>query len=319
MTTVLPVESPIVTITPSTCAVTAIIGTNMTKYQHIIWENYIQLEFGEPGYPNGGFSESYSWDKFDCLYVQEIHRDGLATSEVREIIIQGLKKNQYILTGIDRFDLSVYQEQYHKEHMNHDVFIFGFDPTEKMLLCADFFDGHYQRFRCSTFEMCNAISNYPMTGHREKEMDTINLLSLKSDGYHLQLNTNTIRKKITDFLAPCDWTRPYSKGISFFDYVAHYLNPLNRYDIFDPVFALQLILQHVQVMEQRLLYCKGIGVSIPKHCVDDIQAIERSVMIVRNHAIKRVIKNIVMEDLAPTVLSIKDKYSEALYDLLLAF
>ena len=119
MTTVLPVESPIVTITPSTCAVTAIIGTNMTKYQHIIWENYIQLEFGEPGYPNGGFSESYSWDKFDCLYVQEIHRDGLATSEVREIIIQGLKKNQYILTGIDRFDLSVYQEQYHKEHRGH--------------------------------------------------------------------------------------------------------------------------------------------------------------------------------------------------------
>lgn len=154
MSIVLPIEKPIITFIPRHANKLSIVQTH-SCFDDWLMNNYIFI------------SINYDYTKINVedylnIYSSEIIDEFMLT---RDIICHGmdilssiivlLHEKYYITIMIDRFYLSAYNA---KRHVNHPIFIYGYDDNAKMFYIADFFaSGYYGTTRCSYAELSLAI------------------------------------------------------------------------------------------------------------------------------------------------------------------
>lgn len=305
---------PIVNFTPCTNGITAIIATEMQRFQYAIWENYIQIDYGfsPQTSPVGGFSGLYSWENFDCLDVHSDDRSFNSKEDVMRTIIDALLEGRYIFVGYDRFYLPACV-QYKKEHRNHDMMIFGVDTARNSFYCADFLSNKYSKFEARIEDICEAIYHYSLDAPRELNMDKIHFIKLSNEKAR-EVSVPRIVTSIDKLLHPdfpsCE---QIGYGLGFFNHLAKLTyDETNKINL---LVAYHLICEHVRLMKLRVRYLVSLNIGLDGSLLNELDDISIAAQKVRNGYIKHRLKNDVCEHAKPleeSLLTLQSDYEVVL-------
>lgn len=94
----------------------------------------------------------------NCLDYKEIDRKKYIYNPDKMLcdIVEGLKKQYYIMIISDRFYLPV-MPQYHIEHFLHHMFIYGYNANNNTLQFADFVSGKYKHFNANADDVILSV------------------------------------------------------------------------------------------------------------------------------------------------------------------
>jgi hypothetical protein len=137
--------------------------TNDNGVKNWICNNFIQLRYLGNDI-NVVFFENYRHILYNCprITVTQISRNLLKSkwnNDVLQFIKEMVDENYYILLYIDRY----YVTDFHKTHNSvHELFIYGYDYDNNVLLCADNIgEGQYDKFQCPVDQFRKAYWNLP--------------------------------------------------------------------------------------------------------------------------------------------------------------
>jgi amino acid adenylation domain-containing protein len=171
---------------------------------------YIQLEAPPEG--EGirlDFYTTLLYKTCPFIYYQRISRELIAKKwdKISDYIIDCLNLGYYVYFLIDRFYIPEYAE-YQKEHKIHDIFVFGYDLSEKSFNVADCFSGGLYRYATATFtQIENGYKNIHLTG-RPDWFDGVELISYR-DKFHYTFDINLMIGFMKDYLSSTSTSQRY--------------------------------------------------------------------------------------------------------------
>lgn len=250
-----------------------------------ISNNFIQLRYLTDD--NVVFFENYRNVLYECpnVTVNRISRNILKSkwqNNIIDLIKEMINSSYYILLYVDRFFIS----EFNFDHSSmHELFIYGYDDVEDILLCADNLEtGKYKKFQCSFDEFEKAYWNLlDSSYYTDIHCITTEFGSDMAD----DLNLKQICKLLKDY-ANSDTTVTFGERFKIRTYGFQIHNEINK--------KLKEMVENKKI-DIRPLY------TIYEHKV---------LMIFRLQYLKEYCKNDSFDDLIQTYIDIKDKYEVAL-------
>ena len=151
----LPFELPYISTIPEHSNIMAMIGHNSANWLWFL-NYFIQLRIDKDTRSklclNFCYGDNYKLVKdMPFLETHNLPRKLLNTYDgFASFVKKAVDMEYYVYVSIDRYEIPAYEE-YHKEHKNHDVLIYGYDEAGYDI--ADFFRENYEASRCSAEEL----------------------------------------------------------------------------------------------------------------------------------------------------------------------
>ena len=190
-------------------------------------------------------------------------------------------------------------------HYSHQVFIYGYDDTERKFYFADFLDENRYTFtECSFEEMEAACSSV-----ESLQMPSINSIAQIKyvDDFYIDLDIEYVKKRVQDYIYPdtekadnfsqyimyiygfVDWKVKCYSGVNVYDYLVRFIEyelELDKDKI--DIRMYQAMYEHKEMMLARLRYLldKGFISSDKSILIDDYIKIKDSVCNIRNLVMK---------------------------------
>lgn len=139
------------------------------------------------------------------IQLQTFSMEWLIDKSIVDILKKYLQQGKYCFFDVDMFYISAYKKVYHKEHMYHDIFIYGYNDVEKYFYFGDNTVGKY----------CFDIVFYS-----ELEESTKNILK---DYYEIKDNSHDYREKLM-YIIEVKKNSERSNGNKVFDKEIYGLN-----------------------------------------------------------------------------------------------
>jgi hypothetical protein len=265
-----------------------------------IYCNYIQL-FIERKLVTEGSGWSDFWFDFklfpSCPFIfqQKIKYDLVNTkwSKISDFIIDCINLNYYSIVVLNTFFISQYYN-YQELHRKHEVFIYGYDKSEKVFYCADFFEGGLYSYKQVPFD---EINNSYVPCEKDVSIDYVKGICLLEyePANDFKYYKGFIVKGLREYLL---LDKPYymspqdemAFGIDFYTVLQDYIKVKSDGNIFSfDIRPFQVIYEHKRMMLKRLKFLMERN-EISSVAYDSISAdykeIENKTVIIRNLMIK---------------------------------
>lgn len=212
MTKILEKQTPIITTYPKDANALSILLTE-EKARPWIMNSFIQLTSYE--------SQSLSYHDFyyrNCPLIeyQRIKKTNITAAGVTliDFLINSINNGYYICLIVN----VKYIKEYKTDQKDfHDMFIYGYDDTNKIFHISDNFQGKYRDGICTFDEMLSAITNNVKEGYDYMDFrDCIELISYNPDD-RAQLELYRIKESLTDFLYSSPTKNWYTMGLLWRD------------------------------------------------------------------------------------------------------
>jgi len=283
----LSINTPIVNTYTSYGAIFSILPQSAFPW---IMNNFIQLNF------------VYNWDMatFDyhrmfmsnCPSIGFYEETGKTLSSrgengLKDAIVMGIEREEYLFIYADRFFLKV-AEEYQKEHMPHEIFIYGYDLTENIVYVADnLLYGKFIFTTCSFEELTEAYSNINL---EYEFMHTIRYLKVHENTY-CKLNINQIMRGLDSYLnsyESFDIVGNDSKvdyGVSVYDTILNIIAHANGEGV--DIRFFHLLYEHKLLMEMRVRYLiEHNYISQGEIDIEEFEKLKITVFTLRNMVLK---------------------------------
>lgn len=206
-------------------------------------------------------------------------------------------RGYYVYVDINRHFIKNYNC---KENFVHNILVYGYDPDKQVINIADYFkNNQFSREICSFKELNDAFKEMKLVKASEF-FEEINLFKFKGENNY-NFNIAEVYNKLLDFFNGTNLIDKY-----YFSYFAYeYRNTnnlyfgLNYYDALKIILkegkelspkTLQLLVVHKNIMNERLLKLKNIGIASDE-LINENNNILNDTIIIRNILVKEHIKN----------------------------
>lgn len=196
--------------------------------------------------------------------------------------------NKYIFFHVDRYYLSFFNE-YHKNHIWHELLIFGFDKKNNIFYCADNGpDGKFCHFTCSYQEFLEAYNGIDsLRVHMDTHiLEVVNWWNeeddfLRMDQIYSLLEAYYYSRANIVFSEPF---RSVTYGLN-----AHYkvLEDVKESQDLIDVRAICLLLEHKKMMKERFRYIYNFqSIAIWRECFEFYEQLQKKYQVLRNMMLK---------------------------------
>lgn len=97
----------------------------------------------------------------DCPFLETYSVPNYLISDITSLIEESLQNEMYLFFLVDRYYLNNYDE-YHCRHLNHEIFIYGYDRELKFFYTADNSNNHkYRDMKVYYSDLVNAYAAVP--------------------------------------------------------------------------------------------------------------------------------------------------------------
>lgn len=209
-TKILPMKYPIVTSYPCHANVLSVVS-NSDEYLPWFFNNYIQLNYPKEVHKDGArldFYVSYLWEACPYIYHQRVSKDFISYkwNTIIEFLIDSIELGFYIHLIVDTFYIPNYKS-INKNHIPHDIFIFGYDSSEKVFNVADNFNlGKYSYETANFKDIEEGYKSVRQIGLFDW-LDGIEMIRLKENNgaygfsHKYKFDVDLVKNSIKDYLS----------------------------------------------------------------------------------------------------------------------
>ncbi|MBJ6363745.1 hypothetical protein ACFOQM_21185 [Paenibacillus sp. GCM10012307] len=272
------------------------------SYENWVYSNFIQIFFEQkPVVDNDKLLIRFRDDGYVHKTVLSITDEILISTfkrwfgeDVAKPFIDCIDNDIYAISFLDSFYIPQHKSFYNHIHRPHPTLIYGYCPTEKYFLIADFFDDYYSFGKISFDQFQLAFQAVP-TEHYPK---VLQITKFEADYY---FDLQYVIKSLTEYqLSIC----PQEQAILRRNrqlHVAYGLDACRAIIELMPYYqaagkdcldirSLQLIYEHKKLMNGRLQRLGKI-VTINSELKQDFLNLERKALFMRNTALKYMLTN----------------------------
>ncbi|HIV91549.1 MAG TPA: hypothetical protein H9744_07710 [Candidatus Eisenbergiella stercoravium] len=243
MDIILDISKPIINFIPPVDMILSILGSEIDTMQNVIWENYIKVKCRKNFLYDSwiefeGFSD---WENFQTLEFQLLPRS-FTGQEFRDLLIRALNDGNYVYYVHNTYYVSNY-ENFHKQHRDHEIFIYGYNLEEDLFYGADYFD--YRTYRHQALKRKQLEEAYLYLN----DMDYVGgILLIRKKTVGVDINYRKIKEGLESLLSG-SWQRKESlDGLGFLGNMKNYI--LNSPDISIKLISFPYC--HVKLMYHRV-------------------------------------------------------------------
>ena len=219
--------------------------------------------------------------------------------KVGDLVIDLINNNYYVVMFLDWYYLSNASSFFHKIHMPHEVFIYGYDQDKDEIYLADnFSEGKFMHTTC-TFEELEAGHNlmgqgsiyWPQIKYL-KRMEKVNC------NFDMELVTNGINDYLCSKRSVFCVENQVAYGLNALDVVLQKVRDSRNNLINIDIRPLHLLFEHKLLMEKRFSYIEDQKLLSNAHSIKDrFVEIKNTFLMMRNMAVKyNVSKNVTTAD-----------------------
>lgn len=163
-------SNPVITSYPRNANVISILQDH-PHFESWLYMNHNQLHLNvEDNYYWLMFYQPLGQRYFPLINCQTISKSTIKNVNIIDLIIQNIDSGNYAFLIVDRYYIRAYSDFFHKKHVSHDIFIYGYNKEEETFNIADFFNnGVYQQKKCSFFELSSAFYSELIDEHKETQ------------------------------------------------------------------------------------------------------------------------------------------------------
>lgn len=264
---------PPITTYPSHADLLSVILNHEESYAWF-YNYYIQLEAPPDGVGvRLDFYTTLLFKTCPFIYYQRISRDLVAQKwgKISDYIIDCLDLGYYVYFLVDRYYIPEYAE-YQKRHRIHDIFVFGYNLSEKTFNVADCFSGGLYRYAKATFtQIESGYENFHLTG-RPDWFDGVESISYRNK-FDYAFDINLVIEFIEDYLSSKSTSQRYKipsekycaeglerknfvYGLAIYQLLQEHIKRSREYLNFD-IRPFSLLWNHKTVMQDRIKYLAG--------------------------------------------------------------
>lgn len=294
---ILPIETPPIRGYQFFAYPLSVISTNK-NYLPWLCNHYIQL-FCNPQEVKVHFYEPYNrytnnpWFDYEVISKASIKSFNMNPTN---LIIEYINRGYYIVSLVDEYYIPK-RRAYKKLHMKHDIFIFGYDISNKNFDILGYdenviFNHTYVPFKCfekSFFKLdSTSLIAFKLNTTYNCELDIVSIVSQLND----YLNSNNSSNK----LKPYDDTQNFSDhvfGLDTYNQVIHYFELLLNKEVEYDLISLHFMYEHKKCMLLRLQLLAEKGyINDINYYLKTYDEIKRKIKIARNLQLKyKITKN----------------------------
>lgn len=280
MNKILPISNPIfINYDPECDIPLSIFQPRMEDYNYIMLENYINVCISDSEESRNVCFYRKATD-FSSFHNNYLYYDIMKSNvqSVSEFFINAINRGYYISFLIDKFYIQNYPSAYNKHHIEHKLFIYGYDLNDNCFFASDYFDMKRGYEKVSFKQIEESFKFF------DKYFDTnlYNVVTLQ------KLNENTIRKADINYVVlelkkfikseKLGTEKELYYGFAFFDILLERIYQDENIDIKHYHF----INVHIRIMIERLLWISRQYNVIDNQIMDDLDILYKKALLIRN-------------------------------------
>lgn len=297
-----------------------VIFNDYNNFAYVVAENFINtICYNDNTSRNINFFSNNKFEDIGCFLHNSISIEVLSyiNNDISRFIIECLENNYYVTFLCDTYYISNYTT-FQNRHLDHQLFIYGYDIKEQCFLCNDYFDFKFRTEQRVLFaDIENSYNKYSIVQdegyHFGYQYPTFEIFKLN---YHAirPYNIELIKQRLTNFLEGKNLAN-YSGcifGIKFFEQLLERMDMSIRI----PLKHFQFIYAHIKIMGLRMNIIDGnISDDMQNKLGELLYEAEQLKYIVIKEYVKSTsfIKSDILKDL---LMDIKKKYEDYIYELL---
>ncbi len=181
------------------------------------------------------------------------------SGDIKKLIIEAINENEYVFLYVDRFYIKAAQWFYQKQHMYHEVFIYGYDLEKDIVYLADNLqNGKFVFAECS---FCEIEQSYNSIDSRYDFMTDVGVLSVNPE-VKSYINIKQIADGLERYLESKDtfdvrYEQPCEFGLQVAEVIRNKLLLCSNGDV--DLRPFHLLYEHKLLMKQRVEYLSEYG------------------------------------------------------------
>ena len=301
-------SAPILTTFSTLGNITSVLN-NRFKIDGWLYNHFIQLSAGN--------LYKFTYQKrmyLDCPFLESHSIPDYLIGNIIEFIESSIENNFYLFFLVDRYYLENYKE-YHKEHVVHEIFVYGYDKSNQIFYTSDnSINYKYQNMKISYFSLQSAY--LAVMQHKMKLSCVVSCVPPVIDIHkikHLIFDYINSNRDFNDF----GYKASTVYGIEIYQKYVEELCCEKLVNDFRPV---NLFLEHKKLMQNRIQFLMANGY-LPHNdfLLSEYNDIVRKFLLFKNLQIRFVIsnRNVKLDNYVSDFLNTVNKESKILKKIFL--
>lgn len=220
----------------------------------------------------------------DCPFIKAYSIPKVYISNIITFLENSINENYYAFFLVDRFYLQSYKE-YHKEHVIHEIFIYGYDKERKEFYTSD--NSTCQKYMNKLVKYDDLDMAYYVVGKNFMYLSEVLI-----DYTVPQINMDLIRGSVGEYIdSKCcygeiGFSNNYSYGVDVYNHFVRIMNENNEYERKNFVY-LHLFWEHKKLMLDRIKYLvNNAYINCDNRQLESYEDITRKFLFLRNLQIR---------------------------------